>query len=443
MKIPENLTESISAVTQSLIHDTTKGIESAMKRIPNDSNTYPGNKQLRAFSLVAAVLLILALVTACGGSASSPTTASTQLTTVATNPPASSPTEATIVVTPTPAVVATSTLQLTPASTALPSGSPTANTNPGGTPSSGSGAGYLDDRSTAEEVIRSYYNAINSKEYVRAYSYWQPDTPSTLLAPFDQFRQGYANTLNVNVTFGAVGSGVAAGNLYFSVPVELQAQTSDHVTQTFVGCYVVHLGQPANQTVPPFQPMAIQSAKIDQVASIASTGDLLTNACKDQPGGVSGTVTPPANPDSIDAGNYLDNRSDGTEVIRSFYNAINRHEYARAYSYWQPNTPSSLLAPFDQFQQGYANTKSVALTTGTVTTDAGAGQRYWSVPVTIVSTLNDGSNQTFVGCYDLHLPSPIIQAQPPFQELGIQQANVKQVKNGSDTASIMMQACQP
>ncbi|MGH6859926.1 MAG: hypothetical protein ACRECY_06700, partial [Phyllobacterium sp.] len=36
---------------------------------------------------------------------------------------------------------------------------------------------YLDDRSTPETVIKSYYNAINRQEYARAYSYYAPDSP--------------------------------------------------------------------------------------------------------------------------------------------------------------------------------------------------------------------------------------------------------------------------
>ena len=293
-------------------------------------------------------------------------------------------------------------------------------------------------------MIRSYYNAINSKQYARAYSYWIAGTPISQLPPFDQFQQGYATTLYVGVTFGSVGEGVGLGHIYYSVPVELQSKTSDSGVQTFVGCYTLHLGNPANQTSPPFKPLAIQSATIDQVASIASAQDLLAKACNDQPGSGSGaTVTPAANPNNISANNYLDNRSDGAEVIRSFYNAINRDEYARAYSYWEPNTDASQLAPFDQFQQGYALTKSVALTIGNVQTDAGAGQRYASVPARIVATMADGSDQTFVGCYSLHLASPDIQSQPPFEPMGIQKANVTRVDNGADTAKLMTQACQP
>jgi hypothetical protein len=407
------------------------------------------SRATRVAGIIACIVLGLAFVAACSGpSDSSKSTATSAATTsTAAAGSAATPTGATSE-TPTASSTATSaaTSTATATSTAQPSATSTGSavtTNPQGTPSTGSSQNYLDDRSTAEAVIQSYYNAINAKQYARAYSYWESGTPTSQLPPFDQFQQGYTDTLYVGVTLGPVHVGAAAGNLYYSVPVQLDSKTSDNGEQTFVGCYTLHLGNPANQTEPPFHSMAIQSAKVDQVASIASAQDLLDKACQDQPGGANGTVTPPANPDDISASNYLDNRSDGAEVIRSFYNAINSRQYARAYAYWEPNTPSSQLAPFDQFQQGYAQTKSVALTIGQVQTDAGAGQRYWSVPTTIVATMNDGSTQTFVGCYDLHLASPDIQTQPPFQPLGIQKANVSEVDNNADTTSLMAKAGQP
>src|SRR4051812_40022859 len=76
--------------------------------------------------------------------------------------------------------------------------------------------GYLDDRSTAEAVIRSYYDAVNRQEYARAYSYWERP-----LQPFDDFTAGYADTASVEVSFGVGGGGVGAGQLYFTVPVTL------------------------------------------------------------------------------------------------------------------------------------------------------------------------------------------------------------------------------
>lgn len=335
-----------------------------------------------------------------------------------------------------------STSTSTTASTATASSTSTASSSPSadlGSPESG----YLDDRSTATAVIESYYDAINKKEYARAYSYWEPNTPSSQLAPFDQFQQGYGKTASVQLTTGTVGGDVGAGQLYYSVPVVLRTKLTDGSAQTFAGCYILHLGRPEIQTAPPFHPMGIQSAKVQQQDNAAGTSNLLSQACQGQPGNqtspLPATVTP--SPTDISAARYLDDRSSATEVIRSFYNAINSKEYARAYSYWQPNTPAAQLPAFPQFQQGYAKTASVTLTTGTVTANAGAGQRYYMVPVALVSTQTDGSKQTFVGCYTLHISVPQIQAAPPFQPLAIQSASVKQVANGSDTSSLLSQAC--
>ena len=140
---------------------------------------------------------------------------------------------------------------------------------------------------------------------------------------------------------------------------------------------------------------------------------------------------------------YLDDRSTAESVISSYYDVVNRREYTRAYSYWEPGAAETQLPPFDEFVAGYADTQSVDLTVGDVGTGVGAGQIYFSVPVTMVATQSDGSLQTFVGCYTLHLGRPQIQAVPPFQPLAIQRASVQQVDNDADTATLMGQACQP
>src|SRR2546427_10242 len=51
-----------------------------------------------------------------------------------------------------------------------------------------------------------------------------------------------------------------------------------------------------------------------------------------------------------------DNRASPIDLLASFYNAVNRQEYARAYGYWE-TPPSS----YDQFAAGYANTAAVQL----------------------------------------------------------------------------------
>jgi hypothetical protein len=139
--------------------------------------------------------------------------------------------------------------------------------------------GYLDDRSTPEAVISSYYDAVNRREYSRAYSYWEPAAAERELPPFDVFASGYADTVAVDLTLGDVGSGAGAGQLYYTVPVTLVASMSDGSIQTFVGCYTLHLGRPQLQAVPPFQPLGIQSASVEAVDNAAPTADLMAQAC--------------------------------------------------------------------------------------------------------------------------------------------------------------------
>jgi len=64
------------------------------------------------------------------------------------------------------------------------------------------------------------------------------------------------------------------------------------------------------------------------------------------------------------------------------------------------------------------------------------------VPVTLISRTTAGITQNYVGCYRLHLSQPANYGAPPFMPLGIISANLKQTANGSDTSSMMAQACQ-
>ncbi len=318
--------------------------------------------------------------------------------------------------------------------------SPTATAVPGDAISAGI---YLDDRSGPAELIRSYYNAINRKEYVRAYSYWNPTAASSHLAPFPRFQQGYTDTRSVELGLGSIGTGVGAGQIYYFVPVSLAVDTVGGATQQFVGCYSLHMANPGISMVPPYRSLAIEDATIQTVSAGENLSDLLAHACDAKTGGRPMPVRPAPtfSPTDIGKDRYLDDRSGPVEVIRSYYNAINRHEYARAYSYWNAGAAASQLPPFSQFEQGYASTTGVALTTGRVTSDVGAGQIYYSVPISLVATAADGATQTFVGCYQLHLGRPGFQAAPPFQPLGIRNAAVQQVPNDADTAALLGQAC--
>jgi hypothetical protein len=317
---------------------------------------------------------------------------------------------------------------------ATPSASPaqSAVTQPSATPSLAPQAAYLDDRSSAEQVIRSYYDAIGRRQYLRAYGYWEP---SATLPTFDAFAKAFEATTSAQVELGTVGGGTGAGQLYWSVPAVVLSTTTTG-SQAFVGCYTVHLARPEIQTAPPFKPMAIQAGDLKPSASAAAARSALAGAC----GSANATPLPWGVPGTgIDAARYIDDRSAGEELIRSYYNAVNRKEYSRAYAYWEAG--ASQLAPFAAFASGYANTKSVTLATKPGTIGAGAGQTYYTVPSVVTASNSDGSTTIFAGCYTLHLGSPNAQATPPFQPLGIQSARIAQAPSGANASDRLNSAC--
>jgi hypothetical protein len=308
----------------------------------------------------------------------------------------------------------------------------------------GSSAGaYVDDRSTADSVMRAYVNALNRREFTRAYAYWESPTGGEPGAPgaFESFRDGYADTTSVTLSMGTIQSGAAAGNRFWQVPVTLLARTRAGELQTFVGCYTLHLASPDLQAQPPFESLAIRSAEVQQVDNSINTAEAMANAC--DPGAGESMPTPaPVDPGEIRPERYLDDRSNGVQVIRSLFNAINRREYARAYGYWDPGQPADEPGPFPEFEQGYAGTESVELTTGQVIadiTDEGIG---YSVPVTLRAQTTEGP-QTFVGCYHLGLANPGEQVTPPFRPLSIVSSEVRGVTGDTEAGAQMATICDP
>jgi hypothetical protein len=155
-------------------------------------------------------------------------------------------------------------------------------TGPDQVPASGTSlsidkSNFLDNRSGPIETVSSFLNALNLKQYVRAYYYYQ--NPSTYPGAFDPYAAGYSNTDVITATFGAVQSEGAAGSLYFKVPLAMKVLTTSSTIQTFVGCYTLRLAQPAVQAAPPFQPMGIISGKFTQVSNGTAVVPLLLTAC--------------------------------------------------------------------------------------------------------------------------------------------------------------------
>lgn len=120
---------------------------------------------------------------------------------------------------------------------------------------------YMDDRSSPEKLVQSFYNAINQKQYTRAFSYFYES-----FAPkdYDSWMQGYAETVSVSVQFGSTQPDPGAGQVYWALPVAISSLSSDGSTQVFAGCYTLHLTAPEMQTNPPFVPMSISGAKLSK-----------------------------------------------------------------------------------------------------------------------------------------------------------------------------------
>ncbi len=110
---------------------------------------------------------------------------------------------------------------------------------------------------------------------------------------------------------------------------------------------------------------------------------------------------------------YLDDRSSAESVIQSLYSAINRHEFARAWGYYDDAKPTK---DFDTFVKGYDGTQEVEVKTGTAASEGTAGSVYYSVPVAIKATDKSGNAQVFAGCYTLRQVSAQAQ-EPPFRPL--------------------------
>ena len=104
---------------------------------------------------------------------------------------------------------------------------------------------------------------------------------------------------------------------------------------------------------------------------------------------------------------YFDNRSDPAGLIKSLYNAIERREYARAWSYFSHKPADSL----ETYAEGYSDTANVRVAVGIPSAHDSDGTRFYYVPVGIEASTADGDSQAYGGCYELRLADPQLQGE--------------------------------
>ncbi|WP_214471836.1 DUF1176 domain-containing protein [Mesorhizobium sp. dw_380] len=139
-------------------------------------------------------------------------------------------------------------------------------------------APYVDDRSSAEAVIRSLYSAINRHEFARAWGYFGDTKPAK---DFDSFVKGYDGTDKVEVETGAVSDEGAAGSIFYNVPVAIRATDKSGGEKVFAGCYTLRQVNAQVQAEPLFDPIHIEKGALKP--STAGFEEALPPSCGDGP----------------------------------------------------------------------------------------------------------------------------------------------------------------
>ncbi|MDF5718657.1 MAG: hypothetical protein PUP93_33520 [Rhizonema sp. NSF051] len=116
--------------------------------------------------------------------------------------------------------------------------------------------------------------------------------------------------------------------------------------------------------------------------------------------------------------------SDAVQVIRDYYSAINRRDYKQAYSILSGATQQS----FEQFKQGFANTKTTTVKIGKPgEIDGAAGSLNIEIPVSITATTKNGTRQSFRGSYVLRRVNNVPGSTAQQRRWHISSAKITQV----------------
>jgi hypothetical protein len=132
---------------------------------------------------------------------------------------------------------------------------------------------------------------------------------------------------------------------------------------------------------------------------------------------------------------FMDDRSTPTAVVASLYNAINRHEYLRGWSYFAEDS----AIPYPRFRDGYQDTKSIDVTFGEPQSEGAAGTIYTTLPVAIRAHRLDGSDAYFSGCYIVSQVQPGLQDTPPYVPMRIREGHLKAATSLQPDASACSQ----
>ncbi|WP_294261120.1 hypothetical protein [uncultured Sphingomonas sp.] len=113
----------------------------------------------------------------------------------------------------------------------------------------------------AADTVRLYYDAINARDYPVAYAQWGGEGQASGKSYAD-FARGFADTVSVKVSAREQAVEGAAGSLYATVPVTVDATLADGRRQRFTGSYVVRRVNDIDGSTAEQRRWHLQSAKL-------------------------------------------------------------------------------------------------------------------------------------------------------------------------------------
>ncbi|MGI6209993.1 MAG: hypothetical protein ACOYEW_17450 [Anaerolineae bacterium] len=118
-------------------------------------------------------------------------------------------------------------------------------------------------------TLESYFQAINARDYARAFTYWGSlgqESGQTFAA----FQEGFATTEEVAVDLGEPQLGGAAGSVFADVPAVIVATQTDGTVISYCGTYTLR-----RANVPPFDQFGwrIVSADVQEIGNVEPGSD--------------------------------------------------------------------------------------------------------------------------------------------------------------------------
>ena len=131
------------------------------------------------------------------------------------------------------------------------------------------------------------------------------------------------------------------------------------------------------------------------------------------------------------------NQSSPVDLLASYYDAINRQDYARAYNYWE-TAPQT----YAQFANGFADTLSAQLIVQPPTfVDAGAGNLHVQIPAVVIAQHRDGTYHFYAGCFTTHKSNLHPPDIPQEDVWHISRGQLRVVANNSSIPNLLASAC--